>query len=209
MSPERVFIPGVLTMSRTFYFITHPNVVVSRELPGPQWPLSELGRRRMHSGLAQPWVSDISSIYCSTEQKAIDGAEIMANHLSLGYTPIHALGENDRSATGFLPPHEFEAVADEFFAKPEQSVQGWEKAVDAQARVLGAVRSISASDQSRGAIAIVAHGAVGTLLYCYLSGQPISRRRDQTPGGGGNYFAFELDPDRAFSWWKAIDEMAN
>ena len=196
-------------MSRTFYFITHPNVVVSRTLPVPQWPLSELGRRRMQAGLAQPWVSDISSIYCSTEQKAIDGAEIMANHLSLGYKPIHALGENDRSTTGFLPPHEFEAVADEFFAKPGQSVRGWEKAVDAQTRVVGVVRSIVASDQSQGAIAIVAHGAVGTLLYCYLSDQPISRRWDQPPNSGGNYYAFELDPDRVFSWWKALDEMAN
>jgi len=34
---------------RLLYFITHPNVVISRDVP------------------------DLTSIYCSTEQKAIDG----------------------------------------------------------------------------------------------------------------------------------------
>jgi broad specificity phosphatase PhoE len=195
-------------MPHTFYFITHPNVVASREVPVPQWPLSELGSNRMKAGLRQPWMSDITAVYCSTEQKAIDGAEIVANHLTLGYTKIHTLGENDRSSTGFLPPHEFEAVADEFFASPFQSVRGWEKAADAQARIVTAVHAIADADQSNGSIAIVSHGAVGTLLYCHLTSQEISRRRDQPPNGGGNYFAFKLNPNRVFSWWKAIDEIA-
>ena len=153
-------------MSSTLYFITHSNVVISREVPVHQWPLSEVGRSRMKSGHYQPWISDVTSIYCSTEQKAIDGAEIMANHLPLGYTKVHALGENDRSATGFLHQDEFEAVADVFFAELFNSVRGWEKAADAQARVVNAVLSVAAKDQSKGSIAIVSHGAVGTLLYC-------------------------------------------
>jgi broad specificity phosphatase PhoE len=195
-------------MPRTFYFITHPNVVISREDPVPQWPLSEVGRARMKVALGQPWIADVSAIYCSTEQKAIDGAEILGGALSLGINQIHALGENDRSATGFLPPHEFEAMANEFFAKPDQSVRGWETAIAAQARIVDAVRSIAESDQSDGAIAIVSHGAVGTLLYCALSGEPISRQWDQPPNGGGNYCAFQLEPRRIFSWWKAIDQVA-
>ena len=53
----------------SFYFITHPNVVVSRDVPVPRWPLSEPGRQRMRAGLKQPWVRELSAIYCSTEQK--------------------------------------------------------------------------------------------------------------------------------------------
>ena len=183
------------------YFITHPNVVVSREVPVPRWPLSELGMQRMRAGLKQPWVRDITAIYCSTEQKAIDGAEILAQHLSLQFTQIEELGENDRSATGFLPPDEFERVADQFFAAPNESVRGWERAIDAQARVVRAVESI----ESNATVAIVAHGAVGTLLYCHLAGEPISRRWDQPPNGGGNYYAFTLSPRQVFSWWRAFD----
>ena len=183
------------------YFITHPNVVISRDVPVPRWPLSELGKKRMRAGLAQPWIQDITAIYCSTEQKAIDGAEILAQHLGLGFTQIEELGENDRSATGFLPPDEFERVADQFFARPHESVRGWERAIDAQARVVRAVEGIKAE----ATIAIVSHGAVGTLLYCYLAGEPIARRWDQPPNGGGNYYSFTLAPRTVHSWWRAID----
>jgi hypothetical protein len=88
-------------MPRSAYFITHANVVISREVPVPRGPLSELGRSRMRQGLAQPWVRELTAIYCSTEQKAIDGARILAEHLSLDFVPVAELGENDRSATVF------------------------------------------------------------------------------------------------------------
>jgi len=186
----------------TLYFITHPNVVVSRDVPVPRWPLSELGRQRMRAGLRQPWVKDIKAVYCSTEQKAIDGARILADHLRLGITRVEELGENDRSATGFLPPDEFERVAEQFFASPHTSVRGWERALDAQARIVRAVEQLPKCD---GSIAIVSHGAVGTLLYCHLAGEPIARRWDQPPNGGGNFFSFSLSPHRAHAWWRAID----
>ena len=120
---------------RHIYFITHPNVVISPDVPITQWPLSALGTQRMRQALRQPWVRDITAIYSSTEQKAIDGAAILADHLALDFTQVHALGENDRSSTGYLVLAEFEAVADQFFAEPEVSVRGWERAVDAQARI--------------------------------------------------------------------------
>jgi len=180
-------------------------VVVSHDVPVPRWPLSELGKKRMRAGLAQPWLRDVTAVYCSTEQKAIDGAEILAQHRSLDFSRIEDLGENDRSATGFLPPDEFERVADEFFRFPDRSVRGWERAIDAQARVVRAVEEIAAKDKTSGAIAIVSHGAVGTLLYCHLAGEPIARRRDQPPNGGGNYYRFTLSPRAAHGWWHAID----
>ena len=190
---------------RTFYFITHPNVVISRDVPVPRWPLSDLGKQRMRAGLAQPWVREVTAIYCSTEQKAIDGAEILAAHLSVAVHQVEDLGENDRSATGFLPPDEFERVADEFFGRPEKSVRGWERAVDAQARAMRAVQSIFETDEKCGDIAIVSHGAVGTLLYCHLAGEAIDRRWDQPPNGGGNYYRFTLSPRAAHFWWRPFD----
>lgn len=188
------------------YFITHPNVVVSRDVAVPRWPLSELGRSRMRAGLRQPWVRDITSIYCSTEQKAIDGATILSQHLRLGFTDIEQLSENDRSATGFLPPDEFERVADQFFASSTRSVRGWERAVDAQARIVQAVERIATEEDQDGVIAIVSHGAVGTLLYCHLAGVPIDRRWDQPANGGGNYFRFTLSPAAVQCRWQPIDQ---
>ena len=112
-------------MEKVGYFIARPNVIVSKDVPVTQWPLSELGRARMTKCLEQPRVSEIRSIYCSTERKSADGARILAAHLSLSFVQVPELGENDRTSTGFLAPSEFERVASEFFANPMASVRGW------------------------------------------------------------------------------------
>ncbi len=193
-------------MHRELVFITHPDVLISADVPVPQWSLSERGRERMRAGLRQPWVAGIGAVYCSTEQKARDGAAILAGHRGLPVTEIEALGENDRSATGFLAPQEFERTADAFFAQPAVSVRGWERAIDAQARIVHAVRALAAADTSAGLIAILSHGAVGTLLYCHLAGHAIARKWDQPPNRGGNFFRFSLQPLAVAAWWQAIDE---
>jgi broad specificity phosphatase PhoE len=112
---------------RTIYFITHPDVEIDPAIPVPEWRLSTRGRKRMHSLLNQPWVRHLSAVWCSTERKANDGAEIIAN--AIGKVPLHlaTLGENDRSATGYLPKAEFEAAADAFFAQSYDSVRGWDR----------------------------------------------------------------------------------
>jgi hypothetical protein len=51
---------------------------------------------------------------------------------------------------------------------------------------------------------IVAHGGVGTLLLCHLSGLPISRDRDQPPTNGGNYFAFDQMTLWLIHGWRSI-----
>lgn len=190
---------------RPAYFITHANVRIDPQVPVPDWPLSDLGRRRMTDALRQPWIGDITSVYASTERKSFEMAAILAAHLGLPVTRVPELGENDRSATGFLPPDEFEAHADAFFARPTESVEGWERAIDAQARIVEAVRRIVAGDRTHGCIAIVSHGAVGTLLHCRLAGREIDRRHDQPPNGGGNYFRFTVEPPAVDGGWRPID----
>ena len=154
----------------------------------------------MRAGLQRAMGARAHVVYCSTEQKAIDGAVILAQHLSLPFHEVEALGENDRSATGFLPPDEFEHVADQFFGSPDKSIRGWERAVDAQSRIVRAVEKFGKTE--KGDVAIVSHGAVGTLLYCHLAGEPIARRWDQPPNGGGNYYRFTPSPRAAHSWWR-------
>jgi len=159
----------------------------------------------MEALLRKNWVNNITAIYCSNEQKAIDGADIIANHLGLHYAVDANLGENDRSSTGFLKPAEFERTADEFFAATEKSVRGWETAKSAQTRIVEAVQRIDQQDSTHGDIAIVSHGAVGTLLYCNSTRKPIDRRWDQPGTGGGNYLVLRLSPINQCSWWEPID----
>ena len=187
-------------------FITHPDVVIDPAVPVPDWPLSPRGRARMQSALTLPFVASVRSIWCSEERKAVDGAEILAAHLQLPIRRLAALGENDRSATGYLARAEFETVADAFFAQPAQSVRGWERAIDAQRRIVAAVdHVIAASGAAGGDIAIISHGGVGALLLCHLLGQPIARAYDQPATSGGNMFAFDTGTRRVLHGWRGID----
>jgi broad specificity phosphatase PhoE len=187
----------------TAYYITHPQVRIDPDVPVPDWGLSDLGRARAESMLGQPWVSGIRRIVSSGERKAIETAEILARPLGIAPEIRERMHENDRSATGFLPPPEFEAVADQFFAHPETSIRGWERAIDAQTRIRAEVDQVL-SRHGKGDIAFVGHGGVGTLLLLSLTSRPISRSADQ-PGGGGNYFAFSMSDLRLLQDWQPID----
>jgi broad specificity phosphatase PhoE len=186
---------------RTALFITHPEVEIDPTIPVPKWYLSNKGITRMRSFANLPLVQNVSAIWASHETKAIEAAGILAGRLGLPVNVHPDLHENDRSATGFLPPSEFERVADAFFAHPGTSVRGWERAIDAQNRVAGAVDEILSSS-GEGDVAFVAHGGVGTLLLCQLLGCPIDRRNDQP--FQGHYWAFDIPARRVLHPWKPI-----
>ena len=190
----------------TAYFITHPDVLIDPFIPVPDWPLSPRGRTRMAGVLQQPWAGSLRALWCSTERKARDGAEILAAALDLPITELEALRENDRSATGYLPPPEFEALANLFFAHPEESVRGWERAVDAQGRIVAAIEHVLAPKHAhRGDVAIISHGGVGALLLCHLQACPISREQDQPATSGGNHYAFDIGTRRLHCGWTPMD----
>jgi broad specificity phosphatase PhoE len=175
----------------TVFFITHPDVAIDPAVAIPDWPHNSRGRERMRAIMGWSWARGVRRVFASSERKARDAAEILAAGLGLaGYGIVAALGEADRSATGYLPRQEFEETADAFFAHPQQSVRGWEPAARAQARIVGAVERV-ASHPPDDDLAIVGHGGTGTLLYCHLAGLPINRCYDQPATNGGNWFAFD------------------
>lgn len=187
------------------YFITHPEVVIDPDIPVTEWCLSAKGLARMNTMLKQPWVDSIEGVFSSCEQKAIDGARVLSEHLDIDFATDEALGENDRSSTGYLPSTVFEATADRFFLNYNDSVDGWETAVNAQERIVKAIDSILSQTMVSGTIGIVSHGAVGTLLLCDLKGWRISREHDQPGGGGGNYFVFDRQTREVVHEWCPID----
>jgi broad specificity phosphatase PhoE len=186
-------------------FITHPEVVIDLGVPVPEWPLSAEGLRRTRLMREQPWLAKTRTLFTSAERKARDMADLLGARLGLTPQILESLGENDRSATGYLPKVEFELVADAFFAAPNRSVRGWERACDAQRRIVAAVEQVIATAAPEGDVAIIAHGGVGALLLCHLKGVPISRAEDQPGGGGGNLFAFDAQDRALHHGWRPIE----
>jgi broad specificity phosphatase PhoE len=187
------------------HFITHPDVAIDPAIPVPDWPLSGRGRMQMKAFADRVRLHHLTTIISSAERKARDGAAILGAAYGLSPIVIAGLGENDRSATGYLPREQFEALADAFFARPDESVQGWERATDAQRRIIAAVDDAVALVSS-GDLAIISHGAVGALLLCHLMGVPISRAWDQPGEGGGNAYAFDATTRRLQGGWQRLED---
>lgn len=190
------------------FYLTHPQVRVDPAVPVPQWSLSEDGARRAREGAGRPEFASLTHLVSSAETKAVETAEIIAAHLGLAVTVDELMHENDRSATGFLQPEEFERVADAFFAQPEISVRGWERACDAQVRIVGRVAAHLERIPQDARVLFVGHGAVGTLLKCHLGGWGIDRRYDQ-PAGGGFWYGFARaalrDRNATGMAWQPVD----
>jgi broad specificity phosphatase PhoE len=187
------------------YFISHPAVVIDPRQAIPEWDLSQEGLAAIEELLKQPWLPSIEVIYSSNEVKAKTGAHMIADKLGLVVKFREDLGEMNRSSTGYLKPEEFNETANQFFRYPDQSVRGWERAIDAQTRILKAVKEIMNDEPLEKNIAIMAHGGIGALFLSYLKHKPISRHEDQQ--GAGNYFVFDRQSGELIHGWRSITHL--
>ena len=161
------------------------------------------GPRRAEAFAASIADQPFEALVTSAERKAVETAQVLGAALALPLLVDEELGENDRSATGFLPPAEFERTADAFFAHPDESVRGWETAAAARRRIVTAVRRHTAEQPPRRTL-FVAHGAVGTLLLSDLMRLPTSRTLDQPRQGC--WFAFEPTTWTAEDRWRPLPD---
>lgn len=190
-------------MTAKITFLTHADVVIDPDVPVPDWGLSPAGHAR-HAAFAQAAdLSAVTAVYASTERKAREGAAPLADALGLTVRTHAGFGENDRSATGFLPPDAFWPVVEAFFADPDTSIHGWETARAAQTRILSALRD-TARTAPEGDTIVVSHGGVGALLRCALLSKDITRAEDQPHPKGGCWFEMPRSLDGPPTEWRTI-----
>lgn len=187
-------------------FLTHPEVVIDPNMPVPAWPLSAVGRWRAARFATWCEALDLAAVYSSDEQKAVDGGQIIASHRGVPHWTDAALGENDRSSTGYVAPPRFWEIVESFFARPDESVLGWETARAAQARILGAVQRANAEAEPRKDLVIVSHGGVGRLLAAALSGVPIGQESQPGHSGGGCWLEIDRADLTIIRDWQAIED---
>lgn len=208
-------------MKQIARYLTHPQVIIDPKKPVEKWGLNAIGQARVDALVLSITTErdhplrQTKLIVSSAETKAIETAKPIAEALNCALIIREKMHENDRSATGFLPPDEFELVADQFFTHPDKSIYGWETASAAQSRMLLEVDACLTNPDfaktNDSDILFVGHGAVGTLLYCAYSNQAIDRSFDQGfaagVSGGGNVFTFDLENLKAISHWQSMEEL--
>jgi broad specificity phosphatase PhoE len=183
-------------------FITHPEVTIEPAVPVHHWKLSEVGRKRAAQLLKQPWITEVQTIFSSDEKKAAETAQILAEGLSLSFQTNPKFGEIDRSSTGYLPELEHTKQVQEWFNHPEASINGWERGVDAQDRIVRATKDVIDFNPGQN-IAIVSHGGVGALLLAHYKKMPIHSRHSQEKLG--SFFVYDIEVKRVKLDWHPID----
>ena len=132
-------------------------------MPAREWPLSEEGRLRCKPLADTLAAYEPGVIVASTEPKATETAQIVAERLDNPFEVAGGLREHDRSNVPFYSPQVFDAAIANFFQKPGELVFGRETALQAQERFSQAVEDVleKYTDEN---VVIVAHGTVITLF---------------------------------------------
>lgn len=193
-------------MTQRILYLSHPEVGIDPQTPVPEWKISDQGRRRLVAACARGWPGRGWRIIASPETKAQQTAELLANRFAL---PLHThpdMHEVDRSATGYLPHDQHEAMANALFTHPDLGPSGWESATAASTRITKAFQEVLAEVSDN--LLFVGHGAVGSFLWCALTKTPITRAADQRRGGSfwtGSHGPSGFAPGHA---WQALETAA-
>lgn len=179
------------------YFITHPSVSINKSIPIDQWQLSNKGIWETERLLKLRFWKKIGLIHTSPERKAVQVARIVAKEYDLKVEINPCLSEVDRSSTGFVEPDLYVELIKEFYMNPLMEVRGWESAERATKRIVECVTNIM--DSANKNVAIIGHGATGTLLACHLLKKAPTFTED--PQGVGRLMFIDWDKKKILTRW--------
>lgn len=152
----------------TVYFITHPEVIPDPAIPISMWDYTDYGWARWEKILKKLWIKEIERLYSSPQVRAVKAAQQMADSLGYNLRIREDLGPIIRPDKKFLPAEEFAAAKGQFYEFPGNSIVGWEKAIDAQKRIIVAVDTILQESQNINHIGVVSHEDMAILLLCHI-----------------------------------------
>jgi broad specificity phosphatase PhoE len=139
-----------------------PEFVVG--LPASEWQLSDEGRRRCGRLADRLAAYDLAAVITSTEPKAVETGQIVADSLALSLETAPGLHEHERGVvTDTGDQGAFQEQVSRLFERPDELIFGTETADQAHARFATAVAA-AIERHPHGNLAIVAHGTVITLF---------------------------------------------
>jgi broad specificity phosphatase PhoE len=139
-------------------------------VPASHWQLSDEGRRRGQRLADRLAAYDLAAVITSTEPKAVETGQIVADPLDLSLETAPGLHEHERGVVSSTGDREaFQAQVSLLFERPDELILGTETADQAHARFAGAVAAVI-ERHPQGNLAIVAHGTVMTLFIARATG---------------------------------------
>jgi broad specificity phosphatase PhoE len=143
-------------------------------VPAKDWHLSTEGQQKAQL-LAKSLVNyQPTIIAASTEPKAIETAQFIAEKFGKSVEVFKGLEECDRSNIGYLEEKKYLETIAAFFASPNKLVIGQETATQALQRFHKALENIisqTSNGDVNGDVVIVSHGIIITLFTTNFNGK--------------------------------------
>jgi broad specificity phosphatase PhoE len=155
---------------RRLILVRHSAPEMVAGVPASQWRLSEEGRLRCQKLAERLAAYGLATIVTSTEPKAVETGQIVAEVLDLPFEIAPGLHEHERGVVRNLGSREeFQAQVARLFERPAELVLGYETADQAHARFFGAVAHV-VEEHPAGNLAVATHGTVMTLFIARANG---------------------------------------
>ena len=129
------------------------------------WPLSERGEEQVRTLAAQSFWDEVNAIVSSDEPKAFATVSPIAFERQIPLHTHSGLRELRRTPIWL---EDYEARVLDVFQRPELSIEGWERAADAQARILATLDELLLKFDGQ-PFAVVSHGIVMALLLATVN----------------------------------------
>jgi broad specificity phosphatase PhoE len=137
-------------------------------VPSSEWQLSEQGFLLASHLALLPIFGAVSAVYTSPELKAVATGQPLGTRFAVPLIEHPGLSELKRGQTNIAGREAYERMVRIAFGRPHESVSGWERATDAQQRIIATVEQLAA--QHVAPFAVVSHGLVLSLLMAHFNG---------------------------------------
>ena len=150
-------------------FVKHALPEIISTLPAKQWPLSEIGRAQCALLADQLATYAPAALVSSSEPKALETAQLVAQRMHTSVQVVDGLQEHDRSNTPWLSSEEFEHAVAAFFHRPSELVLGCETAQQASERFARTMAQVTRWYVEQN-VAVFTHGTVLSLYVARATG---------------------------------------
>jgi 2,3-bisphosphoglycerate-dependent phosphoglycerate mutase len=157
-------------MNRLLYLVRHAEVLLRGDVPMTAWQLSPTGEQQARDLSRSPVWSELTLIASSPESKAIATGQPIAEAAALDLRIEPDLHEVDRGVTPLVSRSEYDGLVAAHFAASEESVGGWEPAVEARRRTVECIERLASS--ASGSLCVVSHGLVLSHFLAHLRDLP-------------------------------------
>jgi broad specificity phosphatase PhoE len=158
----------IYTPERLLILVRHSLPAIDPEVASARWPLSAEGRERCLALAERLAEYDLTAIVTSTEPKASETGQIVADVLGIPCDSAPNLHEHERANVGFGTTEQFIKQVIRLFEHPEELVMGSETADQAHSRFALAVSAV-VEQHPAGNLAVVSHGTVMTLFISRIA----------------------------------------